>query len=1144
MLATTSLVDSITADLSPAQVSALGNSPAIARVIPDSPLSLAPGTLTSAIASSAASAVTTAPATTSATSPAAPAKPVLQAHGFAPESEICGTRSHPELDPEALQDIHASQARAMGIDGSGVTVAILADGLNPGNADLVRNAAYGKAGTPVVTEYIDFSGDGTRAKTEGAEAFGDASSIAAQGNKAYNLSQYVNPDLTPAFPKSGCWVKIVGVAPGASLMVLKVIGNAQGASTSSVLQAIQYAVQNGAKVINESFGSGDFPDTALDVVRDADDAAVAAGVTVVTSSGDAGTTSTIGSPATDPDVISVGATTNFRNYAQDDLGGFYNPVVGNGTWVSDNISSLSSGGYSQSGGTVDLVAPGDSNWALCSAEYKLYTGCADILGGKDIGVQSFGGTSEAAPLTAAAAADVIQAYAQAHGGTDPSPALVKQILCSTATDIYAPADEQGAGLLNVLGAVKLAESLPAPAGPPTSTTTTTPPATTSAAKTTASSTKAAATATGFFAAQLAPKEVNEPTAPSGILLVSPNQVNVVGQPGTTTTQQFSLTNTSSAATTVRLSTRALAHKVYDTGAQEFTIDPGNPTTNTGTFPIWSGVREVYQPETFKVPLASNSRLVFATDYQDTGQSSVLHVALFEPDGTYAGYSDPQGLGDYGEVEVANPPAGQWTALFFTEQDGALKGMKGTRGTVQWDASTWSYARAAAIIPSSLTIAPGQTATATMSITNPRLAGDRDESVVVSTPSGQTTVPVTVRTTIPMGPSGGSFKGALTGGNGRDGAEAQTNTYFFQVPAGKTNLAVSVALSTDPAEHLVGYLVAPDGQQVGYSGNYTFVSSGSSAEPKAATYRLVPGPTPYVEMYTVAPQAGQWELVLQWVNPVTGNELTEPFSGAVQFDQVPVSAGGLPASPSTVLAQGVTTFYRVDLTNDGLAPEAYFVDPRLDKTATVTLPDLNPRNRADLLELPLGSGLSFPLYLVPTGTTELNATVLRLAGPGSVSFDLNHTLGDPDVSPVEPAAGTVASNGPSSQSLSLSAPEISPGLWALLPSEVGPYPVGGAPKEVALATVTAVTQAFDPAVRSDTDDFWQVGLSSTHFHYLEPGQSVAIPLAIKPTAAVGTKVRGTLYIDDFTLDSFLSSGDLLPNADEVAAVPYSYTVVAP
>jgi hypothetical protein len=1156
VLATSTLVDSITALVSPALASALGSSHAISQVVPDSSLRLG----TAGPAASSAPAPAASHVAAAATSPAPGAKPVLHPRAVVPQSELCGTRGAPEVDPEGLNDINANQARAMGVDGSGVTVAVLADGLDPTNPDFVRNAAYGQAGTPVVAQYLDFSGDGTAAVTDGAEAFGDASSIVAQGDKEYNLAQYVNPELSSTFPKSGCWVKIVGVAPGATLLVLKVIGNAQGASTSSIVQAVQYAVQHGAKVINESLGSGDFPDTALDVVRDADEAAVAAGVTVVTSSGDAGLTSTIGSPATDPAVISVGASTNFRDYAQSDEGGFYNPVVGNGTWLSNNVAALSSGGYSQSGGTIDLVAPGDSNWALCSTNAKLYTGCADDFKGTNIGVQSFGGTSEASPLTAAAAADVIQAYSATHGGTGPSPALVKEILCSTATDIDAPADEQGAGLLNVLGAVKLAESLPAPVSPPTTTTSTTTPAapatttTTTVATTTSTSTTSTSTTSTTIAAPAlrtnaaaSRPDASRPDAngflpPSGSLLISPNQVNVVGLPGATSTQQLSLTNTGAAAVTVGLSTRALSHKVYDTGVHAFTLDPTTATTNMGAFPIWSGVEEVYQTETFKVPAATGSRLVFNADYQDTGQSSVLHVALYSPNGTYAGYDDPQGLGDYGEVEVTNPQAGRWTALFFTEQDGAVKGGVGTSGTVQWDASTWRYESAAAVTPSSLTIAPGATATASVSVTDPHLAGDSSESVVVTSPGGRSTVPITVRTAIAVGAGGGTFTGVLTGGNGRAGAEAETNTYFFQVPLGETDLDTTIALGSDPNEHLVGFLVSPDGQQIGYSGNYTVVPSGSSAEPKAA-YGLVAGATPYVQMYAVAPQAGQWELVLQWTNPVTGNELAEPFSGSIQFNQVHASGKGLPNSPSATLAKGETTLFQVDVSNSGVAPEAYFVDPRLDKTTTMTLPDLNARNIADLIELPLGAGLSYPLFLVPTGTSQLNVTLQRLAGPGSVSFDLNHTIGDPDVSPVVTAAGVSSATGTNSQSLSLTAPEVSPGLWALNPEEVGPYPASGAPKTVALATVSAVTQAFDPAVRSDTDDLWQTALTFSHFRYLGPGQSVAVLIDIKPTAPVGTVVKGTLYIDDFTLDSFLPTGDVLPNADEVAAVPYSYTVVA-
>ena len=52
------------------------------------------------------------------------------------------------------------------------------------------------------------------------------------------------------------------------------------------------------------------------------------------------------------------------------------------------------------------------------------------------------------------------------------------------------------------------------------------------------------------------------------------------------------------------------------------------------------------------------------------------------------------------------------------------------------------------------------------------------------------------------------------------------------------------------------------------------------------------------MYPVAPEAGQWELVLQWENPVTGNELVEPFSGSIRFNLVQASAKGLPDSPTT------------------------------------------------------------------------------------------------------------------------------------------------------------------------------------------------------------------------------------------------------
>ena len=160
---------------------------------------------------------------------------------------VCPTDpSKPLLEPEALDLTHTTEAHRIST-GKGVRVAFLADGVDPDNADFIR-----PDGSHVFVDYQDFSGAGPNGPSDGREAFGDASSIAAQGTVVHDLSQFVN-QAHPLPP--GCNIKVVGVAPGASLVGLVF------ASNSSILQAIDYAVSTDhVDVINESFGLNSYPD--------------------------------------------------------------------------------------------------------------------------------------------------------------------------------------------------------------------------------------------------------------------------------------------------------------------------------------------------------------------------------------------------------------------------------------------------------------------------------------------------------------------------------------------------------------------------------------------------------------------------------------------------------------------------------------------------------------------------------------------------------------------------------------------------------------------------------------------------------------------------------------------------------------------
>ena len=146
--------------------------------------------------------------------------------------------------------------------------------------------------------------------------------------------------------------------------------------------------------------------------------------------------------------------------------------------------------------------------------------------------------------------------------------------------------------------------------------------------------------------------------------------------------------------------------------------------------------------------------------------------------------------------------------------------------------------------------------------------------------------------------------------------------------------------------------------------------------------------------------------------------------------------------------------------------------------------------------------------------------------------MSSPTGDPDV----------ASGQGSSVSAGVSGNPVTAGEWDIAPDVVGPFGPTGAASETVDTSLTATTQGFDPAVTSLTGDLWQTAIGApitVSPVVVQPGHSATIPVIIAPSGARGTAVSGVLYLDDDSLFSLF--GGLAPNANTIAAIPYSYQI---
>ncbi|GAA5187335.1 hypothetical protein GCM10023322_35460 [Rugosimonospora acidiphila] len=786
-------VNAVAAHLTASEVDRLRSNPAVSQVVPDDQILVAPAA--SAPQSSAAKL----------------------------NPKVCPTDpSKPLLEPEALAVTHTEtdvkgdkQQASLVATGKGVIVAN--DGINAlaGNPNFVR-----ADGSHVVLDAPDY----TRDASDG-EYYGDASSIAGQGLVTYDFATELPLSGLPA----GCTFRIKGVAPDASLVDTSLIdtppssaGQAQPESESQIVAGIDNAVvQEHADVISESYGFRQQPGR-YSVFYAANDAAVAAGVTVVVSSGDSGVSGTVSSPATDPNVIAVGATNTLRLVSQ---------AYGYSNWTNNNITPLSSGGAAPNNRVVDLVAPGYGGEAACS---PTGSDCPT-----NTQTEAFGGTSESCPLVAGAVADVIQAYADSHNGTKPSPALIKQILTGTADDIGAPADQQGAGQLDVYAAVRAAQQEPG------------------------------GSAKNLLAGLSSPS-----------LIASPSQLDVTAAAGASS-QSVTLYNTSSLPTVATGTYRSLgdASQIGKTVTEAVSApDPSLPVPAEGA--------TAAKPITFTVPPGLD-RLNADMITPDPTNGTILSFTLVDPSGKLTQISYDYGTpatraGQLGSVpniqhvEVTAPKAGKWTAkVLWANGRAHLQSAPNVPGSYTGDISfrvTGQHYVTSLAAP--LVILPGHSSVKVpLRIAMPSAPGDHPESVqFVALDGARTSVPVARRTLIPS--AGGAFNTTITSTVGR--GIGQISTFNLDVPQGKQDLDVSFHTADASADNkFTFFLIDPNGTVVSRATTPTTDASGA---PVADATLVAPNPV-----------AGRWEIDVELNLTVSGKEFTQVVNGTVGYDQAPAPA---------------------------------------------------------------------------------------------------------------------------------------------------------------------------------------------------------------------------------------------------------------
>ncbi len=213
--------------------------------------------------------------------------------------------------------------------------------------------------------------------------------------------------------------KYMGVAPKANILGIKALDQYGGGSSSDIIAAISYIIETkdryNTKIINLSLGTPANNSCEKDPICKAVDAAVKAGLIVITAAGNSGPAEgTILSPGISKNAITVGAVDDKRTIDPSD----------------DTIAPFSSRGPTMEGiMKPDIVAPGVNIKSLSNIKLDNYS--------------SLSGTSMATPLVSGSVALLFNKYGNL------SPQDLKDKIISSCIDLKESKKNQGAGMLNL-----------------------------------------------------------------------------------------------------------------------------------------------------------------------------------------------------------------------------------------------------------------------------------------------------------------------------------------------------------------------------------------------------------------------------------------------------------------------------------------------------------------------------------------------------------------------------------------------------------------------------------------------------------------------------------------------------------------------